>query len=174
MKKSLTVAVALVFVFSITTCEGLRESTPQISVAEVLKNPVSYLGKTAIFRDGTVVFKKQKERTSVVVVVSHPSPKIKSVDDLHESEVLPIKVAAADYKNVNIGSVIAVEGRIERAKKKGKVIYYIGAKNVTITGHEDINDPDFEKLVEVINQKAKDDAFELYMYFLIFALSTSL
>lgn len=172
MKRLAAFVIALVFLFLVNAC-GMQEKTTQavikeISVVDVLKNPSSYLDQSAMFKSGIAVFKKQKEEASVIVVAPYPLPKIKSIVDLNESDILPIKVKTADYKKVDIGSIVVINGHMETAKANGRAVYYLDARDLIITGHESVDDPDFEKLVKVINEKAKDSDFFDYFSLFIF------
>ncbi len=60
-----------------------------------------------------------------------------------------------------IGDVVTVVGRIDDASGKNEsgeriTVYYLDTsspRDVYITGHIDTTDPDFEKLVEIINRE---------------------
>jgi hypothetical protein len=180
MKKFLTAIMVVSFLFFVA-CDTPRKPTPTISVAEALKNFAScynrqasfagYITQDTTFTEGVVVFKKDATFPfhSVLIVVPRPFPRITSIVELHENEVLPIEVLKAD---VEIGAIINVRGSLEKAEKDGREIYYVKAtalgSKLEIVGRENIDDPDFEKLVEIIIQKSKDDNDFLLFYYFFF------
>jgi hypothetical protein len=153
-------AIFVIAVFFIAACT--IEPPPPLRVfsfAQVMKDAKAYSSKRAIFNNGVIVFKEKKERTSVVVVTEYPFPNVKSKNDLADNQVMAIKLSQNDYQKLQVGTIISVTGYIKTAKKKGKLIYYVNAQQVTSCGQVNIEDPDFHKLVDIINQKSKDEYF---------------
>ena len=163
LKRNIARFIVVVFFFNITACAIEPQSPPKVfSFAQVMKDAKAYSFRRAIFNNGVVVFKKQKDGTSAVVVTEYPFPKVKSKNDLADDQVMAVKLSQNDYQKLQVGTVISVTGYVEKAEKKGKIIYYVDAQQITLCGQANIEDPDFHQLIDIIDQKSKDDDFFVF------------
>jgi hypothetical protein len=169
-KRWMAMVCIISFIFPwVMACDVEPPRPPQkLSFGKVMADVKVYSGQHASFEEGIVVYKQQKEDTSVVVVTTFPFPKVTTKEELADNQVLAIKVSRENYGKIQIGSRISAQGYLKEAEKKGKHIYYVNAESVTVNGQESIDDPDFSQLVDVIHQKVKDDDFvDLAIFFFI-------
>jgi hypothetical protein len=169
---ALIIAVFLLgFAVVLSSCD--TANTPEIvyPINQAIDSPEQFMYKSAAFVDGIVVYKAQKDGNHMVAVVGKPFPKVKDVKDLGDHQVMIIKLGVDKYNVLEIGSVVSIRGQVKKAEKDSKSVYYVDTYEVFITGKEAIDDPDFERLVEVVSHKIKSDKdweFFWLMWFLIF------
>jgi len=139
---------------------------PTISFNDVIANPESYLYKSAFFTDGVIVFHTVKEGVSIAVVTPFPVPKI----DKQQIEAQVMAIKLPDSTGVSIGNIVKVKGGLRKIKKDEKVIYYIDALSVEITGEIETQDPDFEEIVNAISEEYRNNEDGWFLFFLLFIL----
>jgi hypothetical protein len=139
----------------------------KVSFARAMWNPVAYKQRH-LFCEGIVVFKKRNRNVSAVVIAPYPFPKVATEGDLKDDQVVAVKLANVNYDKVKIGSIVEIEGWMSEAKKNGKHIFYLEGREVTVKGQEPIADPDFEKLVNIVSQKAENNATNFALFFMLY------
>ena len=155
MKKTILV---LVIVGLIAACAPLEPKTLEhVSFKDLMADKKSFSQSwgSKAFDDGVVIFISEDEDFFAVTYL--PVPKVSS-DELKEEMYMMVKSSS---EGLAIGDVVTVVGRVDDASGTNEsgeriTVYYLdtsSSRDVYTTGHIDTTDPDFEKLVEIINRE---------------------
>lgn len=160
-----------------TVSYELKQPIQCVELTQAMINPERHKEdrRYKYFLNGVVVFKKATEDISTLVVI--PRSVIKAtpnVSNLPDDCVMVVKVHSSDFKAAQIGSIVDLLGWMNYASNEKGSLYYIDARSVRITGTEEIDDPDFEKLVQIVSQKVSDEKFAMSMLFWFFIASPTI
>lgn len=131
------------------------------SFKQLIENRVEYAQEYwgHPYADGVVVW-VDEEKHDFFVATYNPPPEAN--EELAENEFIVVKAPVSD---IQIGDIIELSGPVKLAKgeQDGQAyeVYYLDAHRGTLskTGHVDLEDPDFDDLVQIVRQKVAAQEF---------------
>ena len=150
------ISLIIVSVFAVSSIDWSKVhfGPEKISFSDLCANKEKYfVWKSFSFENGTIIYFNETQRIKFAIVVPIPIP-----EDLNESAY----IAATVPTRLKVGDKINVEGAIKKAEHEGKTMYYLEGYRVTKTGFMDTNDPEFQHLMEIIEEKKRQEDFFLW------------
>lgn len=146
---------------------------PPVSFQELCQNKEKFFKEIRLnkFTKGVVIYLHEESRNYFVVTYL-PFPK--STEDLTDDQFIVVEGLT---EKLSVGDIIEVKGLIERASGEDEEgnyheVYYVDAQSEPMKiGQVDINDPDFEALVSILQRKVEIDEFIVwwFLYFFFFS-----
>ena len=152
----ISLIILLVFAISLIDWSKVRIGPQKISFDELCQNKEKYFAwKSFSFENGTIIYFNETQRIKFAIVVPIPIP-----EELNESTY----IAAIVPTRLKVGDKVNIEGAIKKAEHEGKTMYYLDGYKVTKTGTMDTNDPDFQHLLQIIEEKKRQEDFFIWWW----------
>lgn len=177
MKKAILV---LAIISLLAACVPLDPTTLEhVSFRDLMANKAAFYGgfqSSKAFNDGVVIFVSEDE--DFFAVTYSPVPEVSS-DELEDNMYMMVKgsnegLAIGDIVTV-VGTVNDAEGELENGEEV--TVYYLDttwSEDIYVTGRVDTTDPDFEKIVEIINNHESQEWLQWYILWFVIIMPTIL
>lgn len=162
----ISVLMALVLLFQILG--GSCETAPPVTrtFQNLIANKTQYAKErgSAIYTDGLVIYLSNVENEEFFVA-TYPGVSKETIDR-------DFIVVRARTTSLSVGDIISIKGTVESATGKLKsgeevTVYYLDGRTPKKTGQINIEDPNFEELIEVVRQEIQREDSNMFFIIMI-------
>ncbi len=162
MLKIVSILIAISLLFPIAAFVGCGAPPPPRTFKDLIENKVQYakeLGPRE-YTDGLIIYLTKKD-SNEFFVATYPGVSKDGIKD----EFVIVKTS---IKGLAVGDIVSVKGGVAYATGKTKdgkkvIVYYLDGWKPIKTGQVNIDDPNFEELIQIINEEIQRADAAMFM-----------